>query len=109
MKSRLAEHDYSLGQPFSVQLFCSPVIDSQRRGNMEGFVEFESSLLPTDDSMDFAADFVEDATQSAPASERRFTVGDRAADAAWLFHCAFRSSELGEIAGRRGWIDVAEQ
>lgn len=76
---------------------------------MEGLVAFESPLVATDDSVDFAADFVESATASAPKPETKSPIEQHAAEVAWLFQQASRSFDLGEVENHHFWLDVGER
>jgi hypothetical protein len=73
---------------------------------MEGLIEFEASLPATEEAWDFAADFVQSVTKSAPAAESQ---SSQANDVAWLFQLATQTEDFGAVECRHGWVNVSDR
>ena len=74
---------------------------------MEGLIEFDASLPATEEAWDFAADFVQNATESAAAAGSLSSKAND--DVAWLFQLASQAEDLGAVECRHGWVNVADR
>jgi hypothetical protein len=74
---------------------------------MEGLIEFEASLPATQEAWDFAADFVQSVTKSAPAAGSLSSIAN--GDVAWLFQLATLTEDVGAVECRQEWVNVSDR
>jgi hypothetical protein len=77
-------------------------------GNVEGFVDFDTSVQSLDDDWGFEAEFAGRLADFAPQPKEPAPVVDEAADLAWLFQQATQKTDLGSVECQHGRVDISD-